>query len=78
MLQVQEIPATSSREISADSLKNEGNALFKKGNFERAVEKYTQAIEMEPKSAVLHANRAMAHLKLEKLAIFSLVWLVWT
>ena len=51
----------------APKLKKEGNALFGKGKYSEAVEKYTQAIDlwMEPHDrAVLYSNRSAARLKL--------------
>lgn len=45
-------------------LKDEGNVLFKEGNFTAAVEKYSQGIDIM-KTAVLLSNRAFCQLKLE-------------
>ena len=47
----------------AETLRHKGNAAFKAGRYEEAVEAYTAGLEREPRSAVLRANRAMAHLK---------------
>lgn len=44
----------------------QGNVLFKEGKFELAVECYTMAMELDPLSAVMPANRALALLKLER------------
>ena len=44
----------------------QGNELFKKGAYEAAVERYSVAMELDPTSAVLPANRALALLKLER------------
>lgn len=40
--------------------------MFKEGKFELAVEYYTMAMELDPLSAVMPANRALALLKLER------------
>ena len=44
----------------------QGNQLFQDGKLVEAIECYTKAIEHDPNSAVLPANRAMALLKQEK------------
>ena len=45
---------------------SQGNTQFKQGQYEVAVESYTKAIELDPLSAVMPANRAMALIKLER------------
>ncbi|XP_077968022.1 mitochondrial import receptor subunit TOM70-like [Styela clava] len=54
----------------AKDFKNEGNAAFKQGKYHVAIEHYTQAIELCPKSkkqelSTFHQNKAAAHEKLE-------------
>jgi tetratricopeptide (TPR) repeat protein len=49
----------------SDKAKDEGNALFGKGNYPGAVSKYTEALQLCGSNAVAAANRAMAHTKLE-------------
>uniref|UniRef100_A0A3Q1B5G9 RNA polymerase II-associated protein 3 n=1 Tax=Amphiprion ocellaris TaxID=80972 RepID=A0A3Q1B5G9_AMPOC len=44
----------------------QGNAYFKEGKFEAAVECYTRGMEADSMNVLLPANRAMAFLKLEK------------
>lgn len=44
----------------------QGNQLFKEGKYESAVERYTQALQLDPDSPVILANRAMALLKLSR------------
>ena len=45
---------------------DQGNALFKQGNFKAAVVCYTAGMEVDPTNAILPANRAMAFLKLKR------------
>lgn len=53
--------------LSADSFL-QGNAYFKEGKYEAAVECYSRGMEADSVNVLLSANRAMAFLKLEKLA----------
>ncbi|KAI4878863.1 hypothetical protein NFI96_012046 [Prochilodus magdalenae] len=46
--------------------KDRGNAYFKEGKYEAAVECYTKGIGVDATNALLAANRAMAYLKLER------------
>lgn len=46
--------------------KDRGNAYFKEGKYEAAVECYSQGMEADAMNVLLPANRAMAFLKLEK------------
>ncbi|XP_062374403.1 RNA polymerase II-associated protein 3 [Sardina pilchardus] len=48
--------------------KDRGNAYFKEGKYEAAVECYTQGMEVDATNVLLPANRAMAYLKLERFA----------
>ena len=48
--------------MSADKLKDEGNALFAKKQYGLAALKYTEAIEIDEGNAVLWANRAACRL----------------
>ncbi|XP_066523622.1 RNA polymerase II-associated protein 3 isoform X2 [Hoplias malabaricus] len=48
--------------------KDRGNAYFKEGKYEAAVECYTKGMEADTTNALLTANRAMAYLKLERFA----------
>nr|CAG4649214.1 EOG090X03S1 [Scapholeberis mucronata]SVE93533.1 EOG090X03S1 [Scapholeberis mucronata] len=49
----------------ADKLKEEANEFFKKQNYVKAITLYSNAIECNPTSAVLYANRSFAYLKTE-------------
>lgn len=55
---------------SADELKEEGNALYTKKQFDRAAVKYADAISHHDnsKSSILYANRAACHLAMQRLA----------
>lgn len=46
--------------------KDLGNAYFKEGKYEAAIECYTQGITADSTNALLPANRAMAYLKIQK------------
>ncbi|XP_013186048.1 small glutamine-rich tetratricopeptide repeat-containing protein beta [Amyelois transitella] len=50
----------------AEKLKNEGNELMKAERHREALEKYTRAIELDPRNPVYFCNRAAAHFKLEE------------
>eukprot|EP00252_Welwitschia_mirabilis_P014260 TRINITY_DN3136_c0_g1_i1.p1 TRINITY_DN3136_c0_g1~~TRINITY_DN3136_c0_g1_i1.p1 ORF type:complete len:332 (-),score=77.90 TRINITY_DN3136_c0_g1_i1:156-1151(-) len=49
------------------SLKEQGNAFFKTGNYLKAAAIYTQAIKADPSNATLYSNRSAAFLNLVKL-----------
>lgn len=48
----------------AERMKNEGNELMKAERHREALEKYSRAIELDPRNAVYFCNRAAAHFKL--------------
>ncbi|TRM55502.1 thioredoxin-domain-containing protein [Schizophyllum amplum] len=48
---------------AAEKAKAEGNAAFSAGDYAKAVECYSRAIDEAPDSAVLRANRAYAYIK---------------
>ena len=50
----------------AEKLKEEGNALFKTGDFIAAAAKYSAAIQKDPTNPFLFTNRAYARIKLEE------------
>jgi tetratricopeptide (TPR) repeat protein len=54
------------KKSAAEKAKEEGNAFFKKGEYARAVDKYTECILLRPVESVFFSNRAMAYLKLSK------------
>lgn len=49
---------------ASEALRAQGNTAFGAAQYEDAVEAYTAALELTPRSAVLYANRALALLKL--------------
>ncbi|CAH7675196.1 expressed protein [Phakopsora pachyrhizi] len=51
---------------AAEFLKGQGNAAFKAGNYQVAIEYYSSAIKSDPSDHILPCNRAMAHLKLNQ------------
>lgn len=50
----------------ADALKEEGNQLFRSGDFEAAEAKYTGAITRYANNPLIFTNRAFARLKLQR------------
>ncbi|GKT32739.1 hypothetical protein ADUPG1_006818, partial [Aduncisulcus paluster] len=50
----------------AEQLKTEGNSFFGKGEYDKAVQKYTQALDLDSDNAFLYANRAAALLQLKQ------------
>ncbi len=50
----------------AAKLKEEGNELYVKKNFVSAIAKYTKAIALDDKNAVLYANRSACHQSLKR------------
>jgi len=50
----------------AEDMKEKGNAEFKKGNYEKAIEFYTYATEMDPNNHVFYTNRAMCYAAMKK------------
>ncbi|ELA46359.1 hypothetical protein VCUG_02164 [Vavraia culicis subsp. floridensis] len=50
----------------AECLRREGTELFKKGDYEGALGKYTEAIEKDPQDKVLYSNRSACYAKLNR------------
>jgi len=50
----------------AESMKEKGNEEFKKQNYEKAIEYYTYATEMDPTNHVFYTNRAMCYAAMKK------------
>jgi len=51
--------------MSATELKNQGNAAVTAGNYQEAIDLYTQAITMEPSNHVFYSNRSAAYLNMK-------------
>lgn len=52
-------------ELMAEKLKTKANELFKEGDYEAAVDYYTQAISYNPYVPQYFSNRSLANYKLE-------------
>lgn len=53
---------------TAEQLKNDANKLFQHGDYQEAIDLYTEALQLQPEKTlknVLYCNRAMARLKTE-------------
>ncbi len=50
--------------MTPEQYKAAGNDEFKRGNYHKAVEYYSEAIKMEPSWTALHCNRSNANFKL--------------
>lgn len=50
----------------ANEIKDRGNKHVKLGEYMKAIEAYTQAIDLYPDDAVYYSNRALCYLKLER------------
>lgn len=57
--------ARNSLVIEAEKLKDDANQYFKQQDYQEAVNLYTKAIQLSPMSAVYHANRSIANLRME-------------
>lgn len=53
---------------AADEWKEKGNAAFQAGDFQKAVDFYTNGVELEPRNRALFSNRSAAYLKIEDYA----------
>ena len=69
---------------TADVYRNEGNDVFKKGDFTNAIHFYTKGIKMncneKELTAKLYNNRAIAHFKLGEMmrALICIFFLCWS
>ena len=55
---------------AARAARSEGNALFRAGSWDSAVDKYSEALRVDPSSVVLLSNRSAAFAKLGELQIW--------
>lgn len=49
-----------------DQLKNEGNNAFSSGDYNTAIQKFTQAIDLSPNNHVLYSNRSASYCALRQ------------
>ncbi|XP_036949464.1 sperm-associated antigen 1A [Acanthopagrus latus] len=54
------------REARFTLLKREGNDLVKKGNFQEALQKYSECLTLKPDECALYTNRAICFLKMNR------------
>uniref|UniRef100_I3K3U4 Translocase of outer mitochondrial membrane 34 n=1 Tax=Oreochromis niloticus TaxID=8128 RepID=I3K3U4_ORENI len=60
-------PTPSDKEIKkAQALKEEGNALVKKGEHKKAIEKYSQSLKHNPTEVTTYTNRALCYLSVKQ------------
>ena len=52
--------------MSADELKQKGNAALQTEQFDEAIKYYTEAIAVDPKNHILYSNRSAAYVKTGK------------
>jgi len=51
-------------ESQSNIKKHNGNKAFFKGNYEVAIQRFTEAIELTPENHILYSNRAACYLKI--------------
>lgn len=56
----------SDNQLKSTALKEKGNECFKNGNYEKAIEYYSQAILIEPNDHILYSNRSASYLNINK------------
>ncbi|XP_028263001.1 mitochondrial import receptor subunit TOM34 [Parambassis ranga] len=60
-------PAPSDKDIKkGQALKEEGNALVKKGEHKKAIEKYSQSLKHNPAEVTTYTNRALCYLSIKQ------------
>lgn len=57
---------TEKEKKRAQTLKEEGNALVKKGEHKKAIEKYNQSIQLNPNEVTTYTNRALCFLSVKQ------------
>jgi serine/threonine-protein phosphatase 5 len=59
------LEVTASDAAKAEQIKNDANIMFAACHYEKAIERYTEAISYNPYMAAYYTNRAFASIKLE-------------
>ncbi|XP_068560607.1 mitochondrial import receptor subunit TOM34 [Cebidichthys violaceus] len=60
-------PAPSDKDMKkGQTLKEEGNALVKKGEHKKAIEKYSQSLKLNPTEITTYTNRALCYLSVQQ------------
>ncbi|RHY22494.1 hypothetical protein DYB32_009486, partial [Aphanomyces invadans] len=54
---------------AADEAKTRGNRFFQEGQYQQAIDAFTEAISIDPSNAVYYSNRSGAYLKVNKAAL---------
>jgi tetratricopeptide (TPR) repeat protein len=52
--------------LKAEDFKIKGNDFLKNGDYKKAVEMYTEGLELKKDYKILYTNRALAYIKLKK------------
>ncbi|XP_037309385.2 sperm-associated antigen 1-like [Pungitius pungitius] len=55
-------------EVRFMALKQEGNDFVKKGQYQEALAKYSESLQLKPEECSIYTNRALCYLKLERFA----------
>lgn len=63
--------STDSKARAAE-LKAEGNAFFVEKKWVKALNKFTQALELDNKNAILYSNRAACYLHLDRYDLYAM------
>lgn len=66
------LSATDSARVA--ELKAEGNAFYLQKNLEAAANKYSKALEIDDKNAIIYCNRAACRLGQSRYAVLTLRW----
>ncbi|CAL8337731.1 unnamed protein product [Lota lota] len=62
-----DVPGPSQQDVRrAQVLKDEGNSLVKKGQYQKAVEKYSQSLKLNPTEITTLTNRALCYLSVKQ------------
>eukprot|EP00892_Ulva_mutabilis_P011858 jgi/Ulvmu1/9044/UM005_0137.1 len=61
------MPAVTQEDrLKAETIKTQGNQLFRRGKYAAAIDMYTEAVLHDPEMHVLYVNRALCYRKLSK------------